>query len=97
VEGGDADNFPLTRRVQRDLWLHQHPANCSDPGLRFLWVTWENGPGFGLGARIKCMLAFFAIAVREGRILVSDSFGRADHAGCPGANTIPIPPYIVYI
>lgn len=85
VKGGDADNFPLTRRVQQDLWLHQHPKNCSDPQLRFLWSVWENGSGFGLGARIKTMLAFLAIAVRENRILVSDSFGRADHAGCAGA------------
>jgi hypothetical protein len=56
-----------------------------------LWVTWENGPGFGLGARIKCMLAFFAIAVRENRILVSDSFGRADHPACLGLSSISFP------
>jgi hypothetical protein len=84
VEGGDGDNYPLTRRVQRDLWIHQHPPNCSDPSLRFLWVTWENRPGFGLGSRIKFVLGLLAIAVRENRILVTDSFGRADHPACRG-------------
>lgn len=34
VEGGDRDNYPLTRRVQRDIWVHQHPLNCSDPSVK---------------------------------------------------------------
>ncbi|CAI5512925.1 unnamed protein product [Closterium sp. Naga37s-1] len=29
VAGADEDNLPLTRRVQHDLWLHQHPRDCS--------------------------------------------------------------------
>ncbi|CAI5928673.1 unnamed protein product [Closterium sp. NIES-65] len=34
VEGADADNYPLTRLVQRDLWRHQFPRNCSHPAVR---------------------------------------------------------------
>ncbi|CAI7785212.1 unnamed protein product [Closterium sp. NIES-54] len=29
VTGADEDNLPLTRRVQHDLWLHQHPRDCT--------------------------------------------------------------------
>ncbi|CAI5977503.1 unnamed protein product [Closterium sp. NIES-65] len=29
VAGADEDNLPLTRRVQHDLWLHQHPRDCT--------------------------------------------------------------------
>lgn len=82
VEGADADNFPMTRHVQRDLWLHQHPRNCSDPQLRFLWAKWETNKGLGLGALITSIAGLLSIAIRENRILVTDYFSRADHAGC---------------
>ena len=34
VTGSDADNYPLTRRVQRDVWVHQHPADCNHSSVR---------------------------------------------------------------
>ena len=34
VIGSDEDNYPLTRRVQRDIWVHQFPSNCSEPHIR---------------------------------------------------------------
>ncbi|KAK3159424.1 hypothetical protein QOZ80_2AG0149950 [Eleusine coracana subsp. coracana] len=46
IVGSDEENYPLTRRVQRDIWIHQHPSNCSDPSLRFLVADWERLPGF---------------------------------------------------
>ncbi|KAF6174789.1 hypothetical protein GIB67_031313 [Kingdonia uniflora] len=63
----DEDNFPLTRKVQRDLWIHQHPSNCSDPRVRFLIADWETLPGFGLGAQLAGMCGVLAIAVNEHR------------------------------
>ncbi|KAH9325789.1 hypothetical protein KI387_005967 [Taxus chinensis] len=85
VEGGDEDNLPMTRHVQRDLWLHQHPSNCNDPNLRFLFTDWESNPGFGIGAQIAGMAGMLALAVNQKRILVTDYFNRADHAGCAGS------------
>ena len=34
VTGSDADNYPLTSRVQRDIWLHQHPTDCNHSSVR---------------------------------------------------------------
>lgn len=84
VVGADEDNLPLTRRVQGDIWQHQHPKNCQDPNLRFLLADWETDPGFGMGAQIVSMAGLLAIALREKRILVSNYFNRADHEGCLG-------------
>lgn len=85
VEGGDEDNLPMTRRVQRDLWLHQHPRNCHEPQLRFLLTDWERNPGFGIGAQIAGMAGMLALAVNEKRILVTNYSNRADHEGCVGS------------
>eukprot|EP00252_Welwitschia_mirabilis_P019226 TRINITY_DN4394_c0_g1_i1.p1 TRINITY_DN4394_c0_g1~~TRINITY_DN4394_c0_g1_i1.p1 ORF type:complete len:609 (-),score=100.24 TRINITY_DN4394_c0_g1_i1:264-2090(-) len=85
VEGGDEDNLPMTRRVQRDLWLHQHPPNCNDPHLKFLLTDWETNPGFGLGAQIAGMAGMLALAVNQSRILVTNYLNRADHEGCVGS------------
>jgi len=74
----------LTRQVQRDIWTHQHPRNCSDPSLRFLVADWERLPGFGIGAQIAGMSGLFAIAMKEKRILVTNHYNRADHKGCKG-------------
>lgn len=82
IEGGDEDNLPMTRRVQRDLWLHQHPRNCREPQLRFLLTDWERNPGFGIGAQIAGMAGMLALAVNEKRILVTNYSNRADHEGC---------------
>lgn len=85
VEGGDEDNLPMTRHVQQDLWLQQHPSDCQDPHLRFLLTDWESNPGFGIGAQIAGMAGMFALAVNQKRILVTNYFNRADHEGCAGS------------
>lgn len=85
IVGSDEDNLPLTRQVQQNIWVHQHPRNCSDPNLRFLVADWEVEPGFGLGAQIAGMCGLLAIAINEKRILVTNYFNRADHDGCKGS------------
>lgn len=86
VEGADEDNLPFTRRVQADIWQHQHPKNCQDLSLRFLLADWETDPGFGVGAQIASMAGMLAIALNEQRILVSNYFNRADHKECLGSD-----------
>ncbi|XP_031278015.1 uncharacterized protein LOC116136450 isoform X1 [Pistacia vera] len=86
ITGSDEENYPLTRKVQRDLWVHQHPSNCSDPNVRFLVADWERLPGFGIGAQIAGMCGLLAIAITEKRVLVTSYFNRADHDGCKGSS-----------
>ncbi|WVZ73184.1 hypothetical protein U9M48_021526 [Paspalum notatum var. saurae] len=86
IVGSDEENYPLTRQVQRDIWTHQHPRNCSDPSLRFLVADWERLPGFGIGAQLAGMSGLLAIAIKEKRILVTNYYNRADHNGCKGAS-----------
>jgi hypothetical protein len=76
----------LTRQVQRDIWIHQHPPNCSDPSLRFLVADWERLPGFGIGAQLAGMAGLLAIAMKEKRIVVTNYYNRADHNGCHGSS-----------
>ncbi|XP_030460720.1 uncharacterized protein LOC115681009 [Syzygium oleosum] len=85
ITGSDQENYPRTRKVQRDLWIHQHPSNCSDPRVRFLVADWERLPGFGIGAQIAAMCGLLAIALREKRVLVTNYYNRADHDGCKGS------------
>ncbi|XP_030521122.2 uncharacterized protein LOC115734461 [Rhodamnia argentea] len=85
ITGSDQENYPLTRKVQRDLWIHQHPLNCSDPSVRFLVADWERLPGFGIGAQIAGMCGVLAIALQEKRVLVTNYYNRADHDGCAGS------------
>lgn len=85
IVGADEDNIPLTRKVQHDLWIHQHPPNCSDPTVRFLVADWERLPGFGIGAQLAGMCGLLAIAVNEKRVLVTNYYNRADHDGCQGS------------
>ncbi|KAB1208151.1 hypothetical protein CJ030_MR7G012992 [Morella rubra] len=82
VTGSDDENYPLTRKVQRDIWFHQHPLNCSDPGVRFLVADWDRLPGFGSGAQLAGMFGLLAISMTEKRVLVSNYYNRADHDGC---------------
>ncbi|KAL2526139.1 hypothetical protein Adt_11193 [Abeliophyllum distichum] len=82
ITGSDEENYPLTRKVQRDIWLHQHPVNCSDHNVRFLVADWERLPGFGIGAQIAGMCGLLAIAINEKRVLVTAYYNRADHDGC---------------
>ncbi|TVU11619.1 hypothetical protein EJB05_45214, partial [Eragrostis curvula] len=84
IVGSDEENYPLTRRVQRDIWIHQHPPDCSDPSLRFLVADWERLPGFGIGAQTAGMMGLLAIAMKEKRILVTRYYNRTDHDGCKG-------------
>ncbi|XP_022965401.1 uncharacterized protein LOC111465317 [Cucurbita maxima] len=86
VTGSDEENYPLTRKVQRDLWIHQHPLNCRDPNVRFLVADWERLPGFGIGAQIAGMCGLLAIAINEKRVLVTNYYNRADHDGCQGSS-----------
>jgi hypothetical protein len=84
IVGSDEDNYPLTRKVQRDIWIHQHPLNCSDPNVKFLVADWERLPGFGIGAQMASMCGLLSIAINEGRVLVTNHYNRADHDGCKG-------------
>lgn len=84
IVGSDEDNYPLTRKVQRDIWIHQHPLNCNDPNVKFLLADWERLPGFGIGAQIASMSGLLGIAINEGRVLVTNHYNRADHDGCKG-------------
>ncbi|KAL8159668.1 hypothetical protein V2J09_001205 [Rumex salicifolius] len=86
VSGSDEENYPLTRKVQRDIWLNQHPTNCNDPQVKFLVADWERIPGFGIGAQIAGMTGLLAIAIRENRVLVTSVYNRADHDGCKGSS-----------
>ncbi|KAM5561724.1 hypothetical protein ABKV19_022360 [Rosa sericea] len=86
ITGSDEDNYPSTRKVQRDIWLHQHPLNCRDPSVKFLVADWERLPGFGIGGQIAGMCGLLAIAMKEKRVLVTNYFNRADHDGCKGSS-----------
>ncbi|CAN6170236.1 unnamed protein product [Urochloa humidicola] len=86
ITGSDEENYPQTRRVQRDIWVHQHPPDCSDPSLQFLVADWEKLPRLGIGAQIVAMSGLLAIAMKEKRILVTGYYNRADHGGCKGAS-----------
>ncbi|EPS70182.1 hypothetical protein M569_04580 [Genlisea aurea] len=86
VSGSDVENYPMTRKVQRDLWLHQHPVSCNDPSVKFLLADWERSPGFGIGAQLAGMTGLLAIAVNEKRVLVTGYYNRADHDGCKGSS-----------
>ena len=89
IKGSDEENYPLTRKVQRDIWLHQHPLNCSDGNVKFLIADWERIPGFGIGAQIAGMSGLLAIAIIQKRILVTSYYNRADHNGCKGISNLP--------
>ncbi|KAL9225519.1 hypothetical protein vseg_001432 [Gypsophila vaccaria] len=85
ITGSDDENYPLTRKVQRDLWLYQHPTDCYDPKLKFLMADFETLPGLGVGAQIAAMCAVLSLALAEERILVINYYNRADHDGCTGS------------
>ncbi|KAJ0963700.1 hypothetical protein J5N97_028822 [Dioscorea zingiberensis] len=85
IAGPDSENYPFTRRVQQDIWIHQHPEDCGDPNLRFLVADWERLPGFGVGAQLAGMTGLLAIAINEKRILITNYYNRADHSGCEGS------------
>ncbi|CAI5949345.1 unnamed protein product [Closterium sp. NIES-65] len=84
VVGADEENYPLTRRVQRDIWLHQHPENCSLPSVKFLYATFVPQSKYGIGAQLTNVAGALALAVASGRVLVLGKFPRAMHGGCEG-------------
>ncbi|KAG0593404.1 hypothetical protein KC19_1G327300, partial [Ceratodon purpureus] len=87
IEGADEDNLPMTRRVQRDLWIHQHPKdNCKSHTTRFFLVDWRQEENFGIGAQLNFMIGAFSLAVQDNRIFIMKNFNRANHSGCIGEN-----------
>ncbi|XP_004302101.1 PREDICTED: uncharacterized protein LOC101295143 [Fragaria vesca subsp. vesca] len=86
ISGSDEENYPSTQKVQRDIWMHQHPLNCRDHSVKFLVADWERLPGFGIGAQIAGMCGLLAIAMKEKRVLVTNYYNRADHDGCKGSS-----------
>ncbi|XP_058183272.1 uncharacterized protein LOC131301125 isoform X2 [Rhododendron vialii] len=86
VAGSDEDNYPLTRKVQRDIWVHQHPVDCNDPDVKFLLADWETLARLGMGAQFNAMIGLLAMAIDEKRVLVTNYYNRADHDGCKGSS-----------
>lgn len=85
VRGADADNVPLTRHVQQDLWLRQHPPDCNASDVRFLVVEWADTSTHGFGSQLHLLTGGFALAVMTSRVFViDDTFERAMHGGCAG-------------
>eukprot|EP00850_Spirogloea_muscicola_P002021 SM000007S20981 [mRNA] locus=s7:1351746:1354605:+ [translate_table: standard] len=86
VEGADAGNLLGTRAAQAYLWWHQHPADCTDPALRFLYIPWRGTHRKGVGSQLHWMSVAMGYALLTGRILVvGDNYVRADHPGCAAA------------
>ncbi|XP_024520473.1 uncharacterized protein LOC9660544 [Selaginella moellendorffii] len=87
VISGDDDNIPLTRRVQRDIWLHQHPKNCTD--ARFLLALWhhdETRDSVGVGSDMVSMAGMLGAALLQGRVFITKDYHGARHKGCTGSN-----------
>ncbi|CAI5963318.1 unnamed protein product [Closterium sp. NIES-64] len=78
VRGSDADNLPLTRVAQRDLWEHQIFNGRCD-GKRLLVVPWPSAGRHGVGSQIHIMSAFLSLALIHNRVLVPTpgSYDRA--------------------
>jgi hypothetical protein len=85
VSGTNDNNAPLTRVVQQDLWVQQHPTDCRHPDVRFLVAQWADTVGWGVGSQLHLMTGALAVAVMTGRVLVlEDYWERANHEGCVG-------------
>ncbi|EFJ08021.1 hypothetical protein SELMODRAFT_429324 [Selaginella moellendorffii] len=83
VISGDDDNLPLTRRVQRDIWLHQHPKNCTD--ARFLLALWhhdETRDSVGVGSDMVSMAGMLGATLIQGRVFITKDYHGARHKGC---------------
>eukprot|EP00850_Spirogloea_muscicola_P002972 SM000011S19150 [mRNA] locus=s11:1118816:1121470:- [translate_table: standard] len=86
VDGADSGNLLGTRAAQAYLWWHQHPADCTDPALRFLYIPWRGTHRKGVGSQLHWMSVAMGHALLTGRILVvGDNYVRADHPGCAAA------------
>ncbi|GBG77451.1 hypothetical protein CBR_g23900 [Chara braunii] len=85
INGADGDNLPSTRIVQRDIWVQQHPVNCSSPDVRFAVAEWWGVGWHGIGSQLHGMTALLASAVEAGRVLVPlNNYVRADQDNCKG-------------
>ena len=60
-----------TAKVQRALWAHQNPADCSAARYLVLDSAWDGGPGAGLGSSLHMHMYFLALALTSDRILVA--------------------------
>ncbi|XP_024520476.1 uncharacterized protein LOC9660553 [Selaginella moellendorffii] len=81
INGAEEDNLPFTRRVQRDIWLHQHPRNCSD--AKFLAHWHETSSSVGVGSDMVSMAGMLGAAIIENRFLITHG---AKHKGCAGSS-----------
>ncbi|CAI5946113.1 unnamed protein product [Closterium sp. NIES-65] len=88
VRGSDADNLPLTRVVQRDLWEHQLFHGSCD-GRRLLVVPWPTKTHHGVGSQIHVMSTFLSLALIHNRTLVPapGSYDRAFTETCNSTKT----------
>eukprot|EP00850_Spirogloea_muscicola_P016738 SM000138S00045 [mRNA] locus=s138:276673:278849:+ [translate_table: standard] len=85
IRGGDPDNLPLTRRAQTDLWIQQHPANCSDPSVKFAIIGWVRNKNHGIGSQLHIVSGMLSEVLKSGRVAVlSNTWARAMHDGCQG-------------
>eukprot|EP00756_Hemistasia_phaeocysticola_P053853 Hpha_TRINITY_DN29800_c0_g1::TRINITY_DN29800_c0_g1_i1::g.2875::m.2875/K00717/FUT8; glycoprotein 6-alpha-L-fucosyltransferase len=68
AEGLGPGSWPRTAAMQRRLWKHQHPADCSK--ARFLvWRMWNAG----LGADLHTYAQALSFAIKSGRVLLLDT------------------------
>ncbi|CAI5520859.1 unnamed protein product [Closterium sp. Naga37s-1] len=88
VRGSDADNLPLTRVMQRDLWEHQLFHGSCD-GRRLLVVPWPTKTHHGVGSQIHVMSTFLSLALIHNRTLVPapGSYDRAFTETCNSTKT----------
>eukprot|EP00850_Spirogloea_muscicola_P001268 SM000004S15138 [mRNA] locus=s4:1409508:1411673:- [translate_table: standard] len=85
IRGGDSDNLPLTRRAQTDLWIQQHPANCSDPSVQFAIIGWVRNTNHGIGSQLHIVSGMLSEVLKSGReAVLSNTWARAMHDGCQG-------------
>ena len=83
VHGADADNLPLTRQAQSDIWQHQHPVDCSKDDIRFAVVA---GEGEDPGVLLQQLSNALSMAMVAGRVLVIKQHGC--QAPLPGISSL---------
>eukprot|EP00850_Spirogloea_muscicola_P016746 SM000138S00053 [mRNA] locus=s138:265309:267479:- [translate_table: standard] len=85
IRSGDFEDMPLTRQAQKDLWIQQHPAKCSDPSVQFGIIDWVPNVGHGMGSQLHSVSGVLSEVLKSGRVAVlSDKWARAMHDGCQG-------------
>eukprot|EP00850_Spirogloea_muscicola_P016006 SM000127S26622 [mRNA] locus=s127:153616:155776:+ [translate_table: standard] len=85
IRGGHLENLKLTHRAQTDIWIHQHPANCSAPDVRFAVIEWRPVHGHGLGSQLHIVTGVLNEVLKSGRVAVfANQWQRALHRHCRG-------------